>query len=150
MSNDTFSTNPQIQQYLRHKENNLRSKYFKKYKFLNQELSLIMLFQNQAMKHIRDKYGITNTDFKVLSACRIYRLTYRLSFSPYQLRKYLKGVWSEQIYKSFRRLEQRGLIVSYKGKGFKRYTISPEGESCLKSYARVFDEVFYRNIEELE
>ena len=149
MSNDTFIQIPGVREYLARKESNLRSKYFKKYMFLNQELTLIILFQSEAMKYIRDKYGITNTDFKVLSACRMHRLTRRTGFKPYHLRRYLKGVWMEQIYKSIRSLERKGFIKPYSAFGHKTYHLTPEGDSCLRSYAKVFDEVFHGYLQEI-
>jgi len=149
MSNDTLSIDPQVQKYLRKKESNLRSKYFKKYKFVNQELSLILLFQSETMKHIRERYGITNTDFKVLMACRMHRLTHKTTFKPYHLRMYLKGVWMEQIYKSIRSLEKKGYIQRYSHFRRKAYHITPEGENCLRSYAKVFDEVFHGYLQEI-
>jgi len=102
------------------------------------------------MKHIREKYGITNTDFKVLSACRMHRLTHRTGFKPYHLRRYLKGMWVEQIYKSIRTLERKGFIKPYSNFGRKTYYITPEGDSLLKSYAKVFDEVFDGYLQEMK
>lgn len=150
MTNDTLTLDPQIRQYLERKESNLRSKYFKKYKFVNQELTLIMLFQNEAMRYIRKKYGITNTDFKVLSACRMHRLTQRRGFKPYNLRRYLKGMWVEQIYKTVRNLERKGYIKPYSNLGRKIYHITPEGENCLRSFSNVFDEVFHGYLQEID
>ena len=114
------------------------------------ELTLILLFQSETLKYIREKYGITNSDFKVLCAARLYKVTKKISFRPYFLADYLQGMWTEQIYKSFRNLERKRLIDSYKDVGFKTYYISREGDSCLKSYAKVFDEVFGKYIEEIK
>lgn len=138
---------PGVKDHLLRKESNLRSKYFKKYRFINEALSLVLLFQSEALKHIRETYGITNSDFKVLCAARLYRMSHKAFFRPYQLSKDLPGMWVGQLYKSIRRLEKKGYIVSYKGVGFPVYNITPKGESCLKSYAKVFDEVFSRHLQ---
>lgn len=145
-SNDTFIHIPGVKEYLERKESNLRSKYFKKYRFINQTLSLVLIFQSEALKHVRETYGITNSDFKVLCAVRLYKASHTASFRPYQLSNDLKGMWVGQLYKSIRRLERKGFIGSHKGVGFKSYHITKEGESCLKSYAKVFDEVFSRHL----
>ena len=150
MSNVNISKIPEVREYLLRKESNLRSKYFKKYRFMKHELALVMLFQSEAMKHIRKSFGVTNTDFKVLSASRLHKVSHKASFRPYHLRIYLPGMWLGQLYKSFRRLERLGLITSYKDVGFKTYVISDKGDSCLKSYAKVFDEIFYSRIQGLE
>jgi DNA-binding PadR family transcriptional regulator len=55
----------------------------------------------------------------------------------------------EQIYKSIRRLERKGFIQPYSHFQRKAYHVTLEGGNCLRSYAKVFDEVFHGYLQEI-
>jgi len=86
----------------------------------------------------------------VLMACRMHRLTHKTGFKPFHLRRYLKGMWVEQIYKSIRSLERKGFVQPYSHVGRKVYHLASDGENCLRSYAKVFDDVFDGYLQEID
>lgn len=135
MPNTDLQSNPDVKALLRKKEQDTRAKCYQKMECLSTQLHFYLLLQSLALKRIRDQYGITNTDFKLLSAC-VYHCTKRkTAFKARDVKKYIPFLWKDTMYKSFRRLADNGLIRVICSNNRKVYLPSHKGKACIRSYS---------------
>jgi len=142
MDNAEILALPGLKEYFRQKDKEIRVKNYRKLTFLTRELAFALLFQSQTLKYVRGKYGITNTEFKVLSAGRMIHMKTKNGFKIIELEPYLKGVWRDKLYKSVYSLVKKGFLIEFGYKNRKSYYLSSKGTSCLSSYSVYFGNAY--------
>lgn len=96
-----------------------------------------VIFQSNTLKYITGCFGLSKTDFTVLSAgYLIQRTSYTNQFSAGEVRKFVVSIWKDEVYQAVRRLSdrkyiQQGVTCSKR----KRYALTQKGLDCINSYS---------------
>jgi len=95
-----------------------------------------VIFQGNTLKYITDRYSISKTDFTVLSAGYLLQKTSFIpQFSSGEVRKFMVGIWKNEVYNSVKRLSRRGFIQQgVSSSKRKRYAVTTKGIECIGSF----------------
>ena len=96
----------------------------------------VLIFQGNTLKIINDVYGLSKTEFTVLSAGYLIQKSSCMNqFSAGEVRKFVVGIHRNEVYLIIRRLSDRRYIqqdISQSKR--KRYALSQKGIACISSY----------------
>ncbi|MFC2102608.1 hypothetical protein ACFLS7_06395 [Bacteroidota bacterium] len=95
-----------------------------------------VIFQSNTLKYIVDEYGLSKTDFTVLAAGYLLQKTSCTNqFSAGEVRRFVVGIWKDEVYQAVRRLSDRKYIQQGVSKAKrKRYVLTQKGVDCVSSY----------------
>jgi hypothetical protein len=95
-----------------------------------------VIFQANTLKYITDRFSISKTDFTILSAGYLLQKTSCINqFSSGEVRKFVVGLWKNEVYNTVKRLSRRGFIQQgVSSSKRKRYAVTQKGNDCISSY----------------
>jgi len=95
-----------------------------------------VIFQSNTLKYITGCFGLSKTDFTVLSAgYLIQRTSYTNQFSAGEVRKFVVSIWKDEVYQAFKRLSKQGYIQQkVSNSKRKRFALTQKGIDCISSY----------------
>jgi hypothetical protein len=101
----------------------------------------LLVFQPDALRHVKRRFRLTRVDFLVLSAgFTVQKNTFCGEFTSPQLIETLRGVGSNLVYKSLNHLMKLGLIRLEKAKkSNRRFLITEQGIACIQSFVQHYN-----------
>lgn len=95
-----------------------------------------VIFQANTLRYIRQCFYLSKTDFAVLSAgYLIQRTSVYNQFSSGEVRRFVVGIYRNEVYKAVRRLSKQGYIQQgVSSSKRKRYALTQKGIDCISSY----------------
>jgi predicted transcriptional regulator len=102
----------------------------------------LLVFQPNALLHVKKIFQVSRVDFIVLAAAiAILKKNYHIAFTSSQLREMVVGVNENVIYKCLTRLKKRGLIALKEERQCnRRFTITDRGKACIQSYVQSYND----------
>jgi hypothetical protein len=101
----------------------------------------LLVFQSNALRHIRRNYHLTRVDFIVLTAGRMMQEDSLLRYFDSQgMNKVLIGVGANLVFKSLDKLRRYGMVALREArKRRRRFCVTEKGMACIQSFIQYYN-----------
>lgn len=99
----------------------------------------LLVFQQNTLKHIANRYQLTRADFITLTAGWMIQKENPLGyFDNPKVTRQIYGISRNVVFKSLNRLRRRGMIeVDKRQKNHRRFRLTERGEQCIRAYTQL-------------